>query len=407
MTFWPSKRVVVGIGGGIAAYKTVDLIRRLREQGAQVTVVVTAAALQFITRMTLQAISGAKVWDDLFALDQEQEMGHIRLARAADLVIVAPATADLLARLACGQADDLLTTLLLARAGQPVLLAPAMNPAMWHHPATQRNVARLQADGLLLVGPESGAMACGEEGMGRLATTEAILEAGRRAMTPARWQGRRLLVTAGPTCEALDPVRYLGNRSSGKMGWAVALAAARLGAEVQLVHGPIALPPPDGVRTVAVTSAAEMYQAAMARWPDCHAAILTAAVADFRPQFCQTDKIKKPAQGAEQQPMTLVLQQTEDILAAVVAQRRPGQVVVGFAAETTDVEQQGWDKLRRKGCDLLAVNDVTAAGCGFEVDTNQILLLGQQGQRQSWPMLTKEETAERLLGAVEELWPDY
>ncbi|MBF0123948.1 MAG: bifunctional phosphopantothenoylcysteine decarboxylase/phosphopantothenate--cysteine ligase CoaBC [Magnetococcales bacterium] len=331
-------------------------------------------------------------------------MGHIHLARDADLVIVAPATADLLARLACGQADDLLTALLLARRG-PTLLAPAMNPLMWQHPATQRNVARLQEDGLLLVEPEQGAMACGDHGVGRLATTATLLEVGRRALTPARWQGRRLLVTAGPTYEPLDPVRYLGNRSSGKMGWAIALAAARLGADVRLIHGPVALEAPYGVATIAVERAEEMYRAAIDCWPDCDAAVLSAAVADFRPQVYQTEKIKK-SKEVPGHPITLPLEQTTDILSALVAQRRAGQLVVGFAAETTDVEQQGWDKLQRKGCDLLAVNDVTATGCGFMVDTNQILLLGQGGQRQQWPLLTKEETAERLIMAIEQLWQE-
>ncbi|MBF0295360.1 MAG: bifunctional phosphopantothenoylcysteine decarboxylase/phosphopantothenate--cysteine ligase CoaBC [Magnetococcales bacterium] len=401
LSFWTGKQIVIGIGGGIAAYKSLEIIRRLREAGALVVPVPTPAGLRFVTELTLQSLAGGPVHGELMQPRQPGEMDHIRLAREADLVIIAPATADLMARMASGQADDLLTALLLARRG-PTLAAPAMNPAMWSHPATQRNVARLREDGLLVIGPESGAMACGESGEGRMAEPAAILEAARRALTPPILAGRRFLITAGPTREELDPVRFLTNHSSGKMGWETALAALRAGAEVDLVHGPVALPPPPGARLLPVTTAEEMRAAALEAWQqrECDAAILTAAVADYRPAQRQPDKIKKEHEEPE---MHLTLTQNPDILAELSARANGNQVVCGFAAETGNALERGREKLVRKGCDLLAINDVTAPGCGFGSETNIVTLIGRDGWEESWPLLPKEAVAERLIRAIHAL----
>ncbi|MBF0311727.1 MAG: bifunctional phosphopantothenoylcysteine decarboxylase/phosphopantothenate--cysteine ligase CoaBC [Magnetococcales bacterium] len=389
------KQILLGLGGGIAAYKCLELIRRLRECGATVIPVPTAAALQFVTPMSLQALSGNVVHDNLFSLEQEHGMRHIRLAREADLVVVAPATADLLARLANGLADDLLTTLLLARKGA-VLLAPAMNAAMWDHPATQRNVARLQEDGLFFIGPENGALACGEEGAGRMAEPAHLLEEITRLLTPALLAGRRVLITAGPTREALDPVRYLSNRSSGRMGWAVAMAARRLGAEVTLIHGPVSLPSPWSVRCLPVVSAHEMLEAVQQQWqeqtPDL--VVMTAAVGDFRPREASADKISRGKEA-----ITLELVPNADILAGLVTRRgqasRP--LICGFAAETGQAQERGRAKRARKGCDLMVVNDVLEAGCGFDVPTNRVTLIDNQGNEENWPLLSKEAVGERLM----------
>ncbi|MBF0183962.1 MAG: bifunctional phosphopantothenoylcysteine decarboxylase/phosphopantothenate--cysteine ligase CoaBC [Magnetococcales bacterium] len=413
MGFWGNKSVVVALGGGIAAYKTLELIRLLREQGAMIHPVATTSALQFVTPLTLQALAGHPVYQDLFSPLAADAMDHIRLAQQADLLIIAPATANRLAKMATGMADDLLSAMVLARR-KPILLAPAMNMAMWQHPATQRNVLQLQADGLHLVGPESGALACGDHGVGRMAEATQIVEAARRLLSPQTWLGERLLITAGPTREDLDPVRYLSNRSSGRMGWAIATAALRAGAAVTLIHGPVAMAPPWGAEAVAVESAQEMYEAALHHWDQwtrsgepLSAAILTAAVADYRPASRKTSKIKKEANSGLQ----LNLAQNPDILAALSARaadlaqnnrRRP--LVVGFAAETgagvaaeETLLATAKEKLLRKGCDLLLLNDVLATGCGFGSPTNQVTLLHRSGQHEVWPLLDKEEIGERLM----------
>lgn len=399
MGFWLGKRIVIGVSGGIAAYKSLELLRLLHREGAALTTVMTRAAGRFITPLSVQALSGGPVYRDLFSLTQEREMGHIQLARNAELVLVAPATADLMARLAGGHADDLLTALLLARRG-PVLLAPAMNTGMWDHPATRRNVETLRRDGLAMVGPEKGSLACGEEGEGRMAEPDAILEAARRLLTPRPLTGKRLLLTAGPTREELDPVRYLSNHSSGRMGWGVALAALRAGAEVTLVHGPVELPPPLGAQCVPVTSAEEMRQACLRHWPECDGAILTAAVADYRPVARAEGKIKKERAGSDP---TLTLTANGDILAELSATAKAGgkqRLVVGFAAETGLDLDQARAKLARKGCDWLVVNDVTEAGCGFSVPTNRVVLLGRNGTAEHWPLESKEEVGQRLIQAM-------
>ncbi|MEO5334760.1 MAG: bifunctional phosphopantothenoylcysteine decarboxylase/phosphopantothenate--cysteine ligase CoaBC [Magnetococcus sp. YQC-5] len=411
MGFWFGKQIVIGIGGGIAAYKTLELIRLLKKEGAEVIPVPTPAGLRFVTELTLQSLAGGPVHGELMQPLHPGQMDHIRLAREADLVIIAPTTADLMARMAVGQADDLLTALLLARQG-PTLAAPAMNPAMWSHPATQRNLARLQEDGMQFIGPATGPMACGETGAGRMVEPATILEAAQRLLTPKILTGRRILITAGPTREELDPVRFISNHSSGKMGWETALSALRAGALVDLVHGPVALPPPPGASMWPVVSAQEMFKTVIDIWigaaggPVCDAAILTAAVADFRPEMRASEKIKK--KGSEE-PLTLHLTQNIDILAVLSAwsgvslPNGQQRAVIGFAAETGEALARGREKLARKHCDLLAINDVTAPGCGFGSDTNAITLIGRNGQEDAWPLLPKTQVAERLIRAVADL----
>lgn len=413
MGFWSDKTVVVALGGGIAAYKTLELIRLLRAQGAKIHPVASPSALQFVTPLTLQALAGHPVYLDLFMPQAADGMDHIHLAREADLLIIAPATANRLAKLANGMADDLLSALALARR-KPILLAPAMNSAMWQHPATQRNIFQLQADGLAMVGPESGALACGEHGEGRMAEATQIMEAGRRLLSPKPLLGHRILLTAGPTREALDPVRYLSNHSSGRMGWAIALAALRAGAEVTLIHGPVAMEPPWGAEAIAVHSAQEMYEATLSQWDRWHqnkhilsVAILTAAVADYRPANCHSHKIKK---GAEE-GLHLQLAQNPDILATLgercrilTQENRFRPLLVGFAAETGSAPDSeahllalAQEKLRRKGCDLLLLNNILAPGCGFGSLTNQVTVLHRTGHHEAWPLLGKEEIGERLM----------
>ncbi|MEG3638578.1 bifunctional phosphopantothenoylcysteine decarboxylase/phosphopantothenate--cysteine ligase CoaBC [Magnetococcus sp. PR-3] len=409
MDFWRDKKVVVAVSGGIAAYKCLELIRRLRDSSATITgVVVTPAALKFVTPLSLAALAEAPVYDELFSLTQEREMGHIRLAREADLVIVAPATADLMARMAHGHGNDLLTTLLLARRG-PVLLAPAMNSGMWESPATQRNVAQLVADGLSMVGPASGALACGETGVGRMSEPEAIMEAARRVLTAQRLAGRKMLITAGPTREAVDPARYISNRSSGRMGYAIAHAAVRMGAQVTLVHGPTALVPPEGVQAIGVESAQQMYEAVTAVWPQMDVAVMSAAVSDYRPKTMAQQKLKKKHQKG--QSVQWELTENPDILAHVGAHKEPGQWVVGFAAETENLLEHGQEKRQRKGCDLLVINDVSRADIGFDSTHNEIVLLGPSDDGiERWSRTAKSEIAERLIcriaDCLEEGTPD-
>ncbi len=380
------------VGGGIAAYKALELIRLLRKAGIAVRVILTRAGAQFVTPLSLSALSEDKVYQDLWSLTDEAEMGHIELSRSADLVVVAPATADLMAKAACGLADDLASTTLLAT-DKPVLMAPAMNVRMWLHPATQRNLATLRRDGVRFVGPDEGAMACGEYGFGRLAEPEAILAAiltalGRGAKP---LQGRRALVTAGPTLEPLDPVRVLTNRSSGRQGYAIAAALAELGADVTLVSGPTALEAPAGVDRVEVETAREMLDACQAALP-VDVAVLTAAVADWRPETVSTQKQKKAA-GAAPGPIRLV--ENPDILATLSA---PGPsrptLAIGFAAETEQVEAHATAKLARKGCDWIVANDVTAPGVmgGGE---NEVMVIDRTGVER-WTRATKAQVATRL-----------
>lgn len=367
------KQVLLGVTGGIAAYKAPDLVRRLREQGAEVRVVMTPAAARFVAPLTFQAVSGNPVRESLWDEAAEAAMGHIELARWADLVLVAPATADCLARLAAGMADDLLATLCLATAA-PLYVAPAMNRLMWAHAATQDNVARLHARGVRVLGPAAGAQACGETGAGRMLEPAAIVAALQEAVTPADGvlMRRKVLVTAGPTREALDPVRYLTNRSSGKMGYAVARAALEAGAEVVLVSGPVDLPPPPGARVVRVETAAQMRTAVQGELAGTDVFIAAAAVADYRPAQVAERKIKK-----QSDEMQLALLRNPDILAEVAASE-PRPFVVGFAAETDDVEANALKKLAGKRLDMIAANRV-GADCGFDREDNALRVLWPGG----------------------------
>jgi len=369
------QRILLGVSGGIAAYKAADLVRRLRDAGAEVRVVMTDAALHFVGSTTFQALSGNPVRSSLWDEAAEAAMGHIELARWATRVVVAPATANTIRRLAQGQANDLLSTLCLATEA-PLLVAPAMNRVMWAHPATQANVATLRARGVAFVGPASGDQACGEVGAGRLAETADILAALQATLAPPRLAGRRVLVSAGPTFEDIDPVRFLGNRSSGKMGFAVAAAARLLGAEVTLVAGPVALDTPAGVRRIDVRRAAQMREAVLAALPGHDVYVGAAAVADYAPAETLPQKLKKSGDS-----LTITLVRTADILADVAGHAARPRLVVGFAAETQDLEGYARDKLHRKGLDLIAANDVSRAGQGFESDDNALSVFWRDGRR--------------------------
>lgn len=395
------RRILLIIAGGIAAYKSLDLIRRLRDAGAQVRCVMTAGAQQFVTPLAASALSGDKTYTDLFDREDEAAIGHIRLAREADCVVVAPATANLMARMAHGLADDLATTVLLATR-LPVLIAPAMNPAMWAHPATRRNLATLRADGVHVVGPATGPMAEPETGAGRMAEPLEIVAATQALFdTPAPGAGplagRRVLVTSGPTHEPIDPVRYIANRSSGRQGHAIAEAAARAGADVTLVSGPVSVPDPQGVKVVRVESAREMEAAVKAALP-ADIAIFAAAVADWRAARDAQRKIKKDGGP----PPPLELAENPDILAGIAAmkQGRP-RLVVGFAAETHDVVALATAKRARKGCDLIVANDVSAtsgvAGGVMGGERNVVHLIDERGAAPAWPEMSKREVAERLV----------
>ena len=389
-----AKRVLLIIGGGIAAYKALDLIRRLRERGASVRCILTKSAQEFVTPLAAASLAGARAHTDLFDRDDEADIGHIRLARDADLVVVAPATANLLAKMAGGHADDLASAVLLATA-LPILVAPAMNPRMWLHPATQRNVALLRADGVRFVGPNDGPMAEAETGPGRMsepleivAAVEDLLDTGGAGPLA----GKRVLVTSGPTHEPIDPVRYLANRSSGKQGHAIARAAAEAGADVTLVSGPVAIPDPPGVTTVHVESAREMLAAVEAALP-ADIAVFAAAVADWRAETAASNKLKKDGST----PAPLRLAENPDILASIAkrAQGRP-PLVVGFAAETDKVVDNARAKLARKGCDLIVANDVSADTGVMGGDRNTVHLVTAAGV-ETWPTLTKDEVARRLV----------
>ena len=385
-------RVVLGVTGGIAAYKSPDLVRRLRERGAEVQVVMSAGAARFVTPLTFQAVSGRPVRDELWDPAGEAAMGHIELARWADLVLVAPATADVLARMAAGRADDLLTTLLLATEAR-VAVAPAMNRVMWSHPATRANVALLQSRGVAVLGPGAGAQACGETGDGRMLEPAEIAESAAALVAPAGpLAGRRVLVTAGPTRERIDPVRFVSNRSSGKMGFAVAEAARAAGAEVVMVCGPVTLPTPRGVRRVDVESAADMLAAVERELPGTDVYVSTAAIADYRPAHPAERKIKKTESSLD-----LALERTVDVLATVAA--RPDRpFVVGFAAETNDVEHHARLKLERKKLDMIAANEVGDDKV-FEKDDNALLVLWNDG-RHEIAHASKTAVAQALVALV-------
>jgi phosphopantothenoylcysteine decarboxylase/phosphopantothenate--cysteine ligase len=393
-----ARQILLIIAGGIAAYKSLDLIRRLRERGIAVRVVITRAAREFVTPLSVGAIAGEKPFTDLFDQASEFDVGHIRLARDNDLIVVAPATADLMAKMANGHADDLATAVLLATDKQ-ILLAPAMNSRMWSNKATQRNLARLRADGILTVGPNAGEMAeSGEAGVGRMAEPLEIVAA-VQALLSARQDkpllGKRIVITAGPTHEPIDPVRYIANRSSGKQGYAVARAAAAAGADVTLVSGPVTLPDPPGVKTVRVESARDMLLAVEAALP-VDVGVFAAAVADWRTADAGEQKLKKDGSG----PPRLALVENPDILATVsrLKTKRP-QLVIGFAAETEKVIEHAKAKLERKGCDWIVANDVSTEGGAMGGDDNAVHLITASGV-DSWPTQSKDDVAKTLVARI-------
>ncbi|WP_171206018.1 bifunctional phosphopantothenoylcysteine decarboxylase/phosphopantothenate--cysteine ligase CoaBC [Ruegeria sp. HKCCA0235A] len=389
-----SKRILLIIGGGIAAYKSLDLIRRLRERGADVTPVLTRAAEEFVTPLSVSALAGEKGYRDLFDLTDEAEMGHIQLSRSADLIVVAPATADLMGKMAAGLANDLASTLLMAT-DTPVLCAPAMNVRMWTHPATQRNLKQLQADGVRFVGPNEGDMACGEYGPGRMSEPLEIVTAVEARLSAGPLAGRRVLVTSGPTHEPIDPVRYIANRSSGAQGAAVARALAELGAEVTFVTGPADVPPPVGVRVVPVETAQQMSDAVDAVLP-VDAGIFAAAVADWRVASASDKKLKKSRDGLP----VLEFAENPDILKRVsgMGANRP-PLVVGFAAETDNVIEHATAKRLRKGCDWIVANDVSPATGIMGGSENAVTLISDNGAEE-WPRMGKDEVARRLAAKI-------
>jgi phosphopantothenoylcysteine decarboxylase / phosphopantothenate---cysteine ligase len=387
------KRVLVGVSGGIAAYKSAELVRALSVAGAQVQVMMTRNAQEFITPLTLQTLSGNPVATETFSLTQESEIGHIRLADTADAVIIAPATANVIAKLAHGLADDLLTTVLLATRA-PIVLAPAMNVHMWENPLVQANLERLRQAGMRVVEPDAGFLACGYEGKGRLADTDSLLAALRRALTPADLAGERFLVTAGPNREPIDPVRFVSNRSTGKMGFALAAAAARHGAETVLVAGPVHLPTPPGVRRIDVLTAREMLAAVEAELEAASILAMTAAVADYRPARVAAQKIKKTEGG-----LSIEMERNPDIL-ATVGPRKGDRFFIGFAAETNEVLENAARKLEVKKLDLMVANDVSRPDAGFAVDTNAVTLLDPSGAREDLPLMSKDAVAEAIIARV-------
>lgn len=388
------KHILLIIGGGIAAYKSLDLIRRLRTRGAQVTPVLTHAGSEFVTPLSVSALAGTKVFQDLFDLGDEAEMGHIQLSRVADLVVVAPATADLMAKMAQGHANDLASTLLLAT-DTPVLIAPAMNVRMWEHPATQRNLNVLRGDGIAVVGPNVGDMACGEQGPGRMSEPAEIVCAIETQLGAGPLQGKRILVTSGPTHEPIDPVRYIANRSSGAQGAALGRALLALGAEVIFVTGPADVAPPDGAKVVQVQTAQQMHDAVHAGLP-VDAAVFAAAVADWRVSSASDRKLKKSKDGLPE----FSFAENPDILRSVshLTSGRPG-LVVGFAAETNDVVENATAKLARKGCDWIVANDVSP-GTGIMGGSENAVTLISKDAAEAWPRMGKDAVAEKLAARI-------
>ncbi|WP_394550757.1 bifunctional phosphopantothenoylcysteine decarboxylase/phosphopantothenate--cysteine ligase CoaBC [Pantoea sp. SGAir0183] len=390
------KKVLLGVSGGIAAYKTPELVRRLRDRGADVRVMMTDGAKAFITQLSLQAVSGYPVFDDLLDPAAEAAMGHIELAKWADLIVLAPATADLIARITAGMANDLVTTAVLATAA-PVAIVPAMNQQMYRAAVTQENLVRLQARGLLIWGPDSGSQACGDIGPGRMLDPLAIVDQAVQWAAPVNdLQHLNIMITAGPTREAIDPVRYISNHSSGKMGFAIAAAAAKRGARVTLVSGPVALPTPAGVKRVDVTSALEMQAAVMGEINAQHIFIASAAVADYRAIEIADEKIKKQD---DDEKVSLQLIKNPDIVAGVAALTQSRPFVVGFAAETQNVEEYARKKRARKNLDLICANDVSKAGHGFNSDTNALHLFWQEGEK-TLPLSDKSLLGQLLIDEI-------
>jgi phosphopantothenoylcysteine decarboxylase/phosphopantothenate--cysteine ligase len=381
--------IVLGVTGGIASYKAVELVRLLVKTGFAVQVIMTRGAMEFVTPLTFQTISGRAVATETFNLTQESEIGHIRLADSADLFVIAPATANVIGKLAAGIADDLLTTVLMATQA-PILVAPAMNIHMYENPLLQENLRKLRRCGYAIMEPEEGYLACGYEGKGRLPEPEKIVEEIERLLKPKDLAGERLLITAGPSREPIDPVRYLSNRSSGKMGFALARAALRRGAEVALVTGPTALAPPEGVRKIGVTTAAEMREAVLKEYDRCTAVIMAAAVADYHAAKVAERKIKR-GEGA----FELRLEPNPDILKEL-GQKRDGKWLIGFAAETEDLTANAQKKLREKNLAMVIANNVAEAGSGFDGDTNSATIVDRTGAVCALPLMSKDDLADKI-----------
>ena len=393
-----NKTIVIGVTGGIAAYKACDVVSKLRKRGASVYVIMTEAASKFVAPLTFQTLSNHFVVSDMFAEQKTWEVEHISLAKKADLMVIVPATADIIGKLAAGIADDMLTTTAMA-CRAPVMLAPAMNTGMYHNPIVQENIRKLTTLGYPVIEPVCGMLACGDEGEGKLADVDTIVEAIASFAVPQDLKGKRILVTAGPTRELIDPVRYITNRSSGKMGYAVAAQAAKRGADVTLISGPTILEAPAGIRTIVrVETAAQMYQAVIEAFPNHDAVIQSAAVADYRPKHYSDTKIKK-ADG----DLYIELERTNDI-AYEIGKIKGDKILVGFAAETDNVTEHAVQKIKKKNFDFIVANDVTKAGAGFNTDTNIITIIDAQGTAHEYPQLLKTAAADIILDTVAELF---
>ncbi len=387
------RKIVLGVTGGIAAYKAAELVRELVKAQAEVHVVMTRNAQAFITPLTFQTLSGNPVTTELFNLIAESEIGHIALADRAEVLVIAPATANIIGKIAAGIADDMLTTIVMATQA-PVLLAPAMNVHMWENPICQENIQSLRSRGYHFIDPEAGELACGYEGIGRLAEIPVIVEEIRALLSPKDFSGEKILVTAGPTEEPIDPVRFLSNHSSGKMGFALARAARRRGAEVTLISGPTALPVPPQMRYIAVRSAAQMREAVLNHLESASILIMAAAVSDYRPKQKAPEKIKK-----FKLETVLELELNPDILAEA-GKKKNSRIMVGFAAETENLLQNTREKLEKKNLDLIVANDVTLPGAGFKVDTNIVKIMDRSGKVEELPLMTKEDLADRILDRI-------
>lgn len=395
---WTGKNIVLGVTGGIAAYKSAEVVSRLRHLGANVHVIMTKNATEFVSPLTFQTLSANQVVTDTFQAPEYWNVEHVALAKLAEVFVIAPATANIIAKMASGIADDMLSTTVLATKA-PVLIAPAMNTGMWTAEATWENVQKLKTRGVHFVGPDSGILACGDEGAGRMSEPEAIVEAIRDILDVRRdLEGLKILVTAGATKERLDPVRYMTNDSSGKMGFAIAEAARNRGAEVTAVYGSVTAPVPEGIRRIQIESAQELYDTMMHETPDQDIIIQAAAVCDYRFEKTSTSKIKK----AEGESLTLTLKENPDVAKAVGAIKKKGQTLVGFAAETDNVRKNAAEKLKKKNLDMIVANDVTLPGAGFNVDTNIAALITKDGTEEQ-PLQTKRELAEKILDKVIEL----
>ena len=390
------RKIILGVTGGIAAYKAAELVRELFRAGAEVQVIMTRSAQAFVTPLTFQTLSGNQVTTELFNLIEESKIGHVALADKAEALVIAPATANIIGKIAAGIADDMLTTVVMATRA-PILLAPAMNVHMWENPICQENIAKLRSRGYHFIDPEAGELACGYEGKGRLAEIPAIVEEIRTLLSPKDFSEEKVLVTAGPTEEPLDPVRFLTNRSSGRMGFALARAARRRGAEVTLISGPNALPVPQKVKYVPVRSADQMREAVLNHLQNASILLMAAAVSDYRPKKTSPEKLKKSLLET-----VLELELNPDILAEA-GKKKDSRIIVGFAAETENLLQNAREKLKKKNLDLIVANDVTLPGAGFEVETNIVKLLDRSGKIEELPLMSKEDLADRLLDRVARL----